>query len=505
MEKEILFEICNICKDYSGTRALDKITMHVKKGEVLGLIGENGAGKSTLLKIIAGVEKPSAGTMKIRGNDYKCTTPVQANEQGVGMVFQEQSLIKNLTAGQNIFLGREKKYKRFGLINWKALYADAKQILHEDNIDPTIKIDSLDFAARQTVEINKVFNIVHENKKNGALILLDEPTSVLNENEIQKLFRKIEALKAAGNSVIFVSHRLDEVINISDRIYIFKDGALVGEVDRKNATERMLQEKMVGRSTSDEYFKTSRQSIPDKDVILEVKNLSLKGSFKNVNFKLHKGEILGICGVVGSGKENLCAVILGDEDCSEGEILLRGKPQSFKSPADARKKGILSIPKERREEGILGIRSIAENVCLSNFKPILRYGFVSKKLQAVHAEKWVKKLEIKCSSIFENVENLSGGNSQKVVFARVIASMADIIILDHPTRGVDVGAKEEIYALIRDITDKGVSIIMLGDTLDECIGMSNRLLVMKDGLVMKEFDSPADKKPEQVDIVQVMM
>ena len=505
MEENILFEVSGVGKKYGTASVLNNIDLYVKKGEVLGLIGENGAGKSTLLKIIAGVEEATSGKMKMNGTPYTCANPVQANKQGVGMVFQEQSLIKNLTAGQNIFLGREKKYKRFGLINWKALYTDAKSILSEENIDPTVKISALDFAARQMVEIDKVFNIVQEYKKNGTLILLDEPTSVLSETEIEKLFKKIELLKAAGNSVIFVSHRLNEVIAISDRIYVFKDGAKVAEVNKAEASEKLLQEKMVGRSTSEEYFKINRQKTPDKEVVLEVKNLGQKGAFKDVNFKLHKGEILGMCGVVGSGKESVCSVILGDEDFSEGEILLHGVAQRFKSPADALKKGILSIPKERREEGILGIRSIIENISLSNFRPVMKHSLISKKLQIAHAQEWAQKLGIKCASVFENAETLSGGNAQKVVFARVIASEADIIILDHPTRGVDVGAKEEIYDLIRDIADKGVAVIMLGDTLDECIGMSNRLLVMKDGIVTQEFDAGAHNKPEQVDIVRFMM
>ncbi len=505
MENEILFEMTNVTKQYSGTLALNDITMNVKKGEVLGLIGENGAGKSTLLKIIAGVEQPTSGTMKMCNKEYRCTSSVQANRQGVGMVFQEQSLIKNLTVGQNIFLGREKKYKKFGLINWKKLYADANKIIADEGIDPTEKISELDFASRQMVEINKVFDIVKSTNQDASLILLDEPTSVLNEKEIKKLFAKVTELKNAGNAVIFVSHRLDEVLDISDRIYIFKDGENIGEVNREDATERMLQEKMVGRSTGEEYFKINRQEDPEEELLLEVKNLGQRGNFKGVNFSLHKGEILGLCGVVGSGKESVCAVLSGDEAPSEGEILLHGKLEHFKSPSDALSKGILSVPRERRDEGLLGIRNIMDNICISNFKPVMKHGLVSKKLQVSYSKDWIEKLGIKCSSVFENTENLSGGNAQKVVFARVIASTADILILDHPTRGVDVGAKEEIYSLIRDISNQGVAIIMLGDTLDESIGMSHRLIVMKDGVVVDELDSSAKSKPSQVDVVALMM
>ncbi len=348
-------------------------------------------------------------------------------------------------------------------------------------------------------------DIVREKSDDGALILLDEPTSVLNEEEIGKLYSKIKSLKAEGNAVIFVSHRLDEVMEISDRIYIFKDGKNVGEVDKENANENLLQEMMVGRPTTGEYFKTNRQTEPSPEVVLEVKNLGQKGSFKAVDFTLHKGEILGICGVVGSGKENLCAVIGGDEDFSDGEIYVNGTVKTFKSPAEALENGILSVPKERRDEGILGIRSVYENICISNLSLVSKYGLIARKNQIKLANEWIDNLGIKCDSASGNLENLSGGNAQKVVFARAIASNADILILNHPTRGVDVGAKEDIYNMIRDITEQGISVIMLGDTLDESIGISNRILVMKDGVVTREFDCPVDNKPEQVEIVKYMV
>ena len=436
MNNNNLLKIENISRNYAGTAALKNVSMEVRKGEILGLIGENGAGKSTLLRIIAGVEQPDGGNIMIHGEPYKCSNPFQANKQGVGMVFQEQSLIKNLTVGQNIYLGRENRYKKYNLINWKKMYKDAKEVLKGETINPSDKISDIDFATRQLVEISKVFDIVKENSENGALILLDEPTSVLNEKEIEKLFAKIKVLKESGNSVIFVSHRLDEVMEICDRIYIFKDGKNVGEVAKEAANEDLLQEKMVGRQTTGEYFKTERQTIPSEKVVLEVKNLGQRGFFKNVSFKLHKGEVLGICGVVGSGKENLCATICGDEAYSEGEILVDNVKKVFSSPAKALKSGILSVPKERREEGILGVRSIYDNICMSNFSLVTKHGLVSHKSQIDLANKWIKDLQIKCKSPEQKIENLSGGNAQKVVFARIISSSTDILILNNPTRGV---------------------------------------------------------------------
>ncbi|MDD3142326.1 MAG: sugar ABC transporter ATP-binding protein [Lachnospiraceae bacterium] len=508
MDTNILFKIKNISKEYNGNTVLNDISMEIFKGEVVGIIGENGAGKSTLLKIITGVEQPTTGTMEMNGDIYKCKNLIRAYEMGIGMVFQEQSLIMNLTVSQNIFLGREKKYKRFGIVNWQRMNRDAKDVLEAigvDYIQPEKKIVDLNFATRQMVEIAKVFNIVGGNSGEGSIILLDEPTSVLNDSEINQLFVEIEKIKNKGNSIVFISHRLEEVLSVCDRIYILKDGINMGVISKEEANETILHKKMVGHLVTGEYFKTEMQAIPKKDVLLEVQNLGQKGCFKNISFKLHKGEVLGICGVVGSGKESLCAAISGDEDFDAGEIMVNGINRRFSSPAQALSHGILSVPKERRDEGVLGIRSVYENICLSNYEIVKNNGFITKKTQVSVAKQWVKTLGIKCSSVNEHVEYLSGGNAQKVVFARVIASGTNIIILNHPTRGVDVGAKEDIYNLIRDISQKGMGVILLGDTLDECIGLSSKIIVMKDGFAVKEFNCPAENKPSQVDIVKYMM
>jgi len=508
LEKRLLFKVEEVSKIYPGTEALKDVSMDIYEGEILGLIGENGAGKSTLLKIIMGVEPPTSGTMKIRGIDYSPRNPEEANGSGVGMVFQEQSLITNLTVGQNIFFGKEGKYKKFGLVNWRKMNDDTEKVLEDiniKNIKPDKKVSELDFATRQMVEIAKVLNSVKGSSHAKSLILLDEPTSVLNETEIRQLFSEMKRLRKEGNAIIFVSHRLDEVIDISDRIYIFKDARNVGLVNKEEADESLLYEKMVGRTSTGKYYKVEKQVDPKEKVVLDVKGLGLLGSFKNVSLKLHEGEIIGICGVVGSGKEDLCSVLCGDEKPNSGEFLVDGKKARFSSPREALKAGIISIPKERREEGIIGILSIFENISLSNLRAARKHGFVSKKKQVETSKYWIERLSIKCSGHKEPAFQLSGGNAQKVVFARILASGSRILILNHPTRGVDIGAKEEIYTFIREITAKGLSVILLGDTLDECIGLGNRILVMKDGLITKEFDAPAGGKPEQLDIVKYMM
>ena len=508
MGKKILFRAENISKIYPGTKALQGVCMDIYEGEVIGLVGENGAGKSTLLKVIMGVEPQTSGTMSMRGKEYAPPNPKEANKLGAGMVFQEQSLITNLTVGQNIFFGDEKRYKKLGIVNWGKMYKDASNILEEIGISyikPEKKVSELNFATRQMVEIAKVLNSAKSSGHKSSLILLDEPTSVLSDDEIKQLFTQVEKLRSAGNAVIFVSHRLDEVIEISDRIYVFKDGKNVGMVNKEDADEAKLYEMMVGRTSSGEYYKVNRQVEPKENVVIDIKGLGLKGSFKDVSLKLHEGEVIGICGVVGSGKEDVCSVICGDVAATSGEFFVNGKKASFSSPYNALKEGIISIPKERREEGIVGILSINDNICLSNMDAVKKNSFISKKKQKQEAERWINRLSIKCSSSKDKLQRLSGGNAQKVVFARILSSKSKILILNHPTRGVDVGAKEEIYGLIRDMTASGLSIIVLGDTLDECIGLSNRIIVMKDGLVTKEFDAPVHGKPEQLDIVKYMM
>ncbi len=505
---EVFFKIKDIEKQYGDNTVLQNINMEIHRGEIVGLIGENGAGKSTLQKIITGVEMPTSGTMEMNGKPFSVSNTVHANKLGVGMVFQEQSLIKNLTVSQNIFLGREARYSRLGLINWKAMNSDARKVLSSigiNNIQVEKKIIDLDFATRQMVEIAKVIDITGGTSGSSSLVLMDEPTSVLSDRDIAQLFSELRKVRDKGNSVLFVSHRLDEILSLCDSIFIFKDGRNAGFFKTEDADESILYDKMVGRATSGTYYKTDKQVKPQDDIVLSAKDLGQLGSFKNVSFDLHKGEILGICGVVGSGKERLCAVLSGDEIAERGELYVKGSLQKFSSPHDALKCGILSVPKERRDEGIVGILDVTENICMSNYEMVKRNGFISSVKQRELAMKWVQDLEIKCASINEHAELLSGGNAQKVVFSRVVSSDADIVILNHPTRGVDVGAKEDIYSLIRELSSNGIAVILLGDTLDESIGISSRIIVMKDGLFQKEYDASVDNKPSQVDIVKYML
>lgn len=509
MEKqELLFSAKDICKSFSGTQALKGVELDIHPGEIVGLVGENGAGKSTLLKIIIGAQPQSSGTMEMHGKPFAPKNPMEANRAGIGMVFQEQSLIVNLNVAQNIFFGHETDFRRHGFVNWSEMNKKAAEVLAEveaSDIPPKKKVLDLNFATRQMVEIAKVMNVTKSSDSERCLILLDEPTSVLNEAEVQNLFKQMRKIAARGHSVVFVSHRLDEVLEITDRIYVYRDGQSVGNLKTAEASEKILYEMMVGKTTTTEYYHLEKQRIPEESVELEVKDLGLHGVFKHVNFSLHKGEVLGLCGVVGSGKEEICSVICGDLPPTSGEIRLKGQPTKFASPNRALQQGVLMIPKERLYEGVVMTLSVENNITMSNVGQLKKGPFVSRRKVAEQAEEWIKRLRIKTHGRKELLMQLSGGNQQKVVFSRALASKANIIILNHPTRGVDVGAKDEIYSLIRDIVNDGRSVILLGDTLDECIGMASRILILQDGLITGEFDAPVNQKPSQVDVVSRMM
>lgn len=507
-EQEFVFSAQGITKVFGGTHALKGVELEVRPGEIVGLVGENGAGKSTLLKIIIGAQPQTDGTMMLHGEPYAPKTPMDANKAGIGMVFQEQSLIVNLNVAQNLFLGHEKEFKSGPMVNWAKMNKAAQEVLAAvdiTDISPTTKVSDLNFATRQMIEIAKVMNVTKQSGEEHCLILLDEPTSVLNEEEIQNLYVQMKKIADQGHSVIFVSHHLDEILNFTDRIYVYKDGRSVGTLDTKDANEAKLYELMVGKGTSTEYYHLDRQTVPQEEVLLEVDDLCKHAVFKHIEFKLHRGEVLGLAGVVGSGVEEICEVLCGDEKPTHGDIYVCGKKMNFANPKEALGKSILMIPKERLFEGIVGMMSVEDNIALSNTHLLAKGGFLSAKAINKQAQGWIERLKIKTSGPKAPLTSLSGGNQQKVVFSRALASEAEIVILNHPTRGVDVGAKEEIYDLIRDMTDAGKAVIVLGDTVDEYLGLCSRLIVMKDGLITGEFDAPADNKPEQAAIVSLMM
>jgi ribose transport system ATP-binding protein len=502
---ESVLSLVNVHKRFPGVHALKDVSIEVRRGEVIGLVGENGAGKSTLMKILSGVYQPDEGRIEIAGKETQLESAADANRKGIGMVFQEQSLLTNLTVGENIYLGNEAQFTRFGIVNWKALYAAASRQLEkiQVDVDPGVRADDLDFATRQMVELAKALTL-EEHASDHLVILLDEPTSVLERAEIDVLFARVRSLKSRA-SFIFVSHRLDEVLDLSDRIYVMKDGAVVADLVAADANVNTLHHFMVARSLQSDYYREPLQKPYRDEVVLEVDGLSLGQSYKNISFKLHAGEILGIAGVIGSGREELARTLVGFAPHSSGSLRVSKREVHLMSPAEAVDIGIGYIPRERRVEGLVLFLPVAANITLVGLEKLTRYGLIDAHEERRLATSWVERLRIRTPGINTLCLNLSGGNQQKVVLAKWLNANVRILILDHPTRGLDVGAKEEVYELVRAVTSEGVAVILTSDTLEETIGLSHSLLVMRDGEITHRADSQPGHKPSQIDIIGHMV
>ncbi len=500
-----VLEVRAISKSFPGVKALDNVSFEIRKGEVVGLIGENGAGKSTLLKILNGVYQADEGAILIDGQQVTVDSPRHAFDSGIAMVFQEQSVLNTLTVAENIFLGREQEFVRFGLISRRAMNAAARKELAKVHLDtdPATPCARLTFAQRQMVEIAKALSLDTRIDKH-ITILLDEPTSVLESREVDLLFSIVRDLRDRA-SVVFISHRLEEVLELCDRIYVMRDGKIVAETPAKGTTVKELHTHMVGRQLHHEYYRESRQAKPGDTVVLEAKGLARHGAFSDVSFALRKGEVLGVAGVIGSGREDLARCLAGHLSPDAGTLSLKGKPVRLRGPGDAVSNGIGLVPAERKVEGLVGPFSVSENMTLPALSRFAPSGVIRFAEENETARGWIKRLNIKTPSTETMVGSLSGGNQQKVVLAKWRVAGVDVLILDHPTRGIDVGAKEDVYELIRDMTADGLAIVLLGDTLDEVIGVSSRILVMRDGKVQAQFDAPAAAKPTQVEIVGHMV
>ena len=502
---ESILELESVTKEFPGVRALDSVSMHVDRNEVVGLIGENGAGKSTLVKILAGIHRIDAGTMKFGGEQASFRSPRDAFDRGLTMVFQEQSIIQTLTVAENIFLGREREFLRFGIIDKRAMNAAAKVELAKVHLDcdPATKCANLDFAARQMVEIAKALSL-DGRIDSDIVILLDEPTSVLERREIDLLFEIIKELKNKA-SIIFISHRLDEVLQVSDRVYVLRDGAVVHETASKDATITGLHEHMVGRQLDHRYYRENKQRQSLGKSVLSIRNLSIDGEFRNLSFDLSEGEILGIAGVVGSGREAFARCLGGLLPPSGGEILIDGRAVRLNHPHQAVNAGFGFVPSERKSEGIVIGLSVSENMTLAAGKRFSKFGFISFERERAECQRWIDRLRIRTPSTKTPMQSLSGGNQQKVVLSKWQIFGSKVAVLDHPTRGIDVGAKEDVYELIREMAEQGVAIILLGDTLEEVIGLSNVILVLKDGEVSARFEAPVGAKPDQIDLISKMV
>jgi len=500
-----VLEVRNATKSFPGVKALDDVTLEIRPNEVVGLIGENGAGKSTLLKVLNGVYSLDQGEVLVNGKVTHIRGPRDAFDHGIAMVFQEQSILPTLSVAENIFLGRETEFLRFGILDKAAMNAAAETELQKVHLDisPSALCDDLTFAQRQMVEIAKALSL--DSRVDGDIvILLDEPTSVLEAKEIELLFRIVRELKDRA-AFVFISHRLDEVLDISDRVYVMRDGQAVAEMPAEGASIHRLHELMVGRALHHEYYREARQGTPREETVLKADGISSSGGFRDVSFSLHKGEILGIAGVIGSGREALARCLAGLAPIDAGTLEIHGKIRRLRNPSEAVGTGIGYLPRERRVEGIVIGTPVIENMTMSAIDDFTTGGLIRHGQEQAVAQAWIEKLNIKTPSTETFAGSLSGGNQQKVVLSKWRIAGSDIVILDHPTRGIDVGAKEDVYELIRDMTEEGLSIVLLGDTLEEVIGLSHQILVMRDGEVSARFDAPPGDKPEQIDLITHMV
>lgn len=480
-----IVEMDNIVKSFAGIKALNDVHLDLREGELHALMGENGAGKSTLMKILTGVYSKDSGTIKLASEDgslkeVEIKTPLQAQHLGISMVFQEFNLLDNMDIAENIFLGRE-PVDRKHCIDKKKMYADAKKWLdkvHLD-IDPKSKVSDLSVGFKQLLEIAKCLSF------NARIIILDEPTASLTDRESETLFSIIDELKRNNISIVYISHRMEEVFNLADRITVFRDGTYIDTVERKNFKEDEIIKMMIGRELQEDVSARAIKGGSD-EIALEVQNIKVYKNSTPVNLKLRKGEILGMFGLVGAGRTELSRVIFGIDPVGDGRILVDGKEIKITRPLDAIKAGIALVPEDRKDLGLILGMSVKDNMLLPKLGTFTSPVLNKKNISNITGT-YIQDLSIALASEEEEVKNLSGGNQQKVVIAKWMAMNPKILIMDEPTRGIDIGAKSEIYAIMRKLTEEGMSIIMISSEMAEIQKVSDRVIVMHEGSVTGEM------------------
>lgn len=489
MGENYLLEMCDIEKSFPGVKALDHVSLFVRKGTVHALVGENGAGKSTLMKCLFGLYKKDGGTIKIDGEEVDYSDPKEALVHGVSMVHQELNQVLHRNIMENIWLGRFPKKK--GLVDHKKMYDDTKELLKslDINLDPKCELSSLPVSQRQMIEIAKAVSY------NVRVLVLDEPTSSLTNEEVDKLFEVINQLKSKGVGIIYISHKMDEILKISDDITIMRDGRLVLSQSAKELTTDMIIKNMVGRDLSNRF--PPHDNIVSDEVMLEVKNLTgaYEPTCKDVSFKLYKGEILGISGLVGSRRTELLETIFGVARLGGGEVYKEGKLIRNRSPKEAIKNGFAFLTEERRATGIFSSADITFNTVIANIRKYISKLLLSNKKMEFDTGDMIEKLSVKTPNQKTKIRNLSGGNQQKVIVARWLLTNPDVLLLDEPTRGIDVGAKYEIYQLIIDLAKQGKSVIFVSSEMPELLGVCDRILVMSNGRLAG--DVKGDKMNEE--------
>ena len=489
-DKAVFFEMRGISKTFPGVKALDDVGFTVAEGEIRALVGENGAGKSTLMKILNGNYKKDCGQILIDGKEVDITDPRVADANGITIIFQELNLVDELSITENIFAGR--LAPNGGLINWKQLHAKAKELLLRVGFDvaPTTLVGELTVAGKQMVEIAKALN------RDARIILMDEPSATLTKKELDALFQIIRDLKKNGIAVIYISHRMEEIFEICETATVMRDGKIIGTRDVATVSPDELVEMMVGREVDSAYPK--REGVVIGEEILRVENLCRKDRDQNVSFNLHKGEVLGIAGLVGAGRTEVMRAIFGVDYIKKMDVYVSGQKVKIRDPKSAKKHGIAFLTEDRKLEGLTLDFSVKSNIVAANLPSICAGGVTSNKLENRIADEYIERTRIKTPHRNQKVGNLSGGNQQKVVVSKWLNSNPDILIMDEPTRGIDVGAKREIYEIINELAAQGKAIILISSELPEVLGMSDRVLVMKDDAIVAELTG------EQINAVEVM-
>ena len=488
-QKVPILEMKDITKTFPGVRALDKVTLRLEEGEVLALLGENGAGKSTLIKVLGGAHSVDSGEIFIDNQLTKLSSPAQAWEMGISIIYQEFNLIPELTIRDNIFLGKEKTRK--GIIDYNFEKRKTRSLFDKIGLkfDTEVLCSSLTVAQQQMVEIAKALSV------KAKIIVMDEPSATLSNNEVEKLFSIIRDLKKQNISIIYISHRLDEIFKVADRVMVLRDGINVGEEDPKCTSRDGLIEKMVGRTLESEFPKNN--VIPGKER-LRVENMSAGKKVCNISFNLREKEIVGFAGLVGAGRTELMRLIFGIDKPDSGRIFLNGVEIKISNPRDAIRNRICLLAEDRKKHGLVLNHTCRENFGLPNLKKYIRFLFLDKKKERNAFDSYVNNLKIKISDHEAMVSSLSGGNQQKIVLAKWIESNSDIIIFDEPTRGIDVGTKYEIYLLINQLANEGKSIIIVSSELPELLGMCNRIIVMHEGYFKGEVSETSTITQEDI-------
>lgn len=471
----------NIFMAFEGVDVVKDVSLDLFPSEIHALVGENGAGKSTLAKIIAGVYQPKAGTLSVNGNPVVISGPQAASALGIALIHQEPLAFPDLTVAENIFVGRQPTRARAGWVDWRRMETRARELLGSLGlkIDPRAKMRGLSIADQQLVDIAAALS------QNARIVLMDEPTAALTPGEVAKLFAIMRQLREQGAAIVFVSHRLEEVFDISDRISVLRDGELVGSGTPKTTPIEDIIRLMVGRPLSAFYEKKTSHTIGAP--VLQVKNLTRTAKFQDVSFTVCAGEIVGFAGLVGSGRTDVGHAIFGIDHLDHGTILIDGVPQAINSPRDALARGLVYVPEDRQHQGLLMPMNIAENMTLPILRQFSRRGWMRGESERRAAAEYVNELRIVLRSVEQPVRELSGGNQQKVVLSKWLMTKPRVIILDEPTRGIDIGAKTEVYRLMSELSAQGIAILMISSELPEILAMSDRVLVMREGRIAAEL------------------